>query len=331
MKPGLIKKTFSNYNFRRYIILIGILILMLIGFSTQSSVYVSLANFTNITSRHAEIGLIAASMSLVMITGDIDLSVGSVMCFCAFASGSMMQAGIPIPAAVIAGLAIGAAIGLLNGFMIGVLNMQPVIVTLGTMTAFRGFCYVFRQGGPMRGLPDESYFEFGNSALFGILPYSFILVIVVFLIFAIAMKFTRFGLDIKAIGNNASAAAFSGINVKKYRMALFTLNGFISGMAGLVILSRMRGIEAALGEGYEFDAITMCLLGGISINGGKGTMFGTFLGILVIGYLKNGMNIVHVSAYYQSAILGAIILLAVVIGNLELTHGKKNLVKRFQK
>ncbi|MDO4323023.1 MAG: ABC transporter permease [Lachnospiraceae bacterium] len=318
-----LKKILSNYNLRRYVILIGILILMLIGFSTQSAVYASMANFTNITSKFAEIGLIAASMSLVMLTGDIDLSVGSVMCFSAFTAGALMQNSVPIPAAVILALAVATLIGLMNGFMIAVLNMQPVIVTLGTMTAFRGLCYVFRKGGPMRGFPDESFFWFGNSTLFGVIPYSFILVIVVFAIFAFGMKYTRFGLDIRAIGNNASAAEFSGIKVKKYRMGLFTLNGFISGLAGIVILSRMQGIEAALGDGYEFDAITMCLLGGISINGGKGTLFGTFIGILVIGYLKSGMNIVHVSAYYQSAILGAIILLAVIIGNLEFNHREK--------
>ncbi len=318
-----LKKVLSNYNLRRYVILVGILVLMLVGFSTQSKVYASMANFTNITSKFAEIGLIAMSMSLVMLTGDIDLSVGSVMCFSAFTVGALMQANVPIPAAIILALVVAAAIGLINGFMIAILNMQPVIVTLGTMTAFRGLCYVFRQGGPMRGFPDESFFWFGNSTLFGVIPYSFILVIVVFLIFAGAMKYTRFGLDIRAIGNNASAAGFSGINVKLYRMGLFTLNGFISGLAGIVILSRMQGIEAALGDGYEFDAITMCLLGGISINGGKGTLLGTLIGILVIGYLKSGMNIVHVSAYYQSAILGAIILLAVVIGNLEFEHKEK--------
>lgn len=318
-----INKILSNYNLRRYVILIGILILMLLGFSTQSGVYASLANFTNITSKYAEIGLIAASMSLVMLTGDIDLSVGSVMCFSAFTAGALMQGNMPIPAAVIIALAVATLIGMMNGFMIAILNMQPVIVTLGTMTAFRGLCYVFRQGGPMRGLPDESFFWFGNSTLFGVIPYSFILVIVVFIIMASVMKYTRFGLDVRAIGNNASAAGFSGINVRKYRLGLFTLNGFISGLAGLVILSRMQGIEAALGDGYEFDAITMCLLGGISINGGKGTLFGTFIGILVIGYLKSGMNIVHVSAYYQSAILGAIILLAVIIGNLEFSHKEK--------
>lgn len=318
-----IKRVLSNYNLRRYVILIGILIAMLIGFSTQSSVYASMANFTNITSKFAEIGMIAASMSLVMLTGNIDLSVGSIMCFSAFTAGALMQSNVPIFAAVIIAVLVASAIGLMNGFMIAVLEMQPVIVTLGTMTAFRGLCYVFRHGGPMRGIPDESFFWFGNNALFGVVPYSFVLVIVVFTVFAGVMKYTRFGLDVRAIGNNASAAAFSGINVRKYKMGLFTLNGFISGLAGVVILSRMQGIEAALGNGYEFDAITMCLLGGISINGGKGTLFGTFIGILVIGYLKSGMNIVHISAYYQSAILGAIILLAVIIGNLEFSHKEK--------
>ncbi|MCD2491472.1 ABC transporter permease [Lacrimispora sp. NSJ-141] len=318
-----IKKAFSNYNLRRYMILTGILILMLIGFSLESKVYVTPANFTNIAAKFAEIGLIAASMSLVMLTGDIDLSVGSVMCFCAFLAGTLMQSYVPVPLAVLISLAVAAAIGFLNGFMIAVMKMQPVIVTLGTMTAFRGLCYVFKQGGPMRGLPDESFFRFGNGTLFGVIPYSFILVIVVFVILSAAMKKTRFGMDIRAIGNNASAAAFSGIKVRKYKIGLFTFNGFISGLAGIVILSRMQGIEAALGDGYEFEAITMCLLGGISINGGKGTMLGSFIGIIVIGYLKSGMNISHISAYYQSAILGAIILLSVIAGNLEPVRKKK--------
>ncbi|MCI8506409.1 MAG: ABC transporter permease [Lachnospiraceae bacterium] len=318
-----IKKLFSDYNYRRYAILTGLLVLMLIGFSLESKVYATPENFTNIAAKFAEIGLIAASMSLVMLTGDIDLSVGSVMCFSAFFAGMLMQSQVPVPLAILCALFVAAAIGLLNGFMIAVLNMQPVIVTLGTMTAFRGLCYVFKQGGPMRGFPDESFFQFGKGTLFGILPYSFALVILVFVILSVAMKRTRFGLDVRAIGNNASAAAFSGINVKKYRIGLFTFNGFLSGLAGIVILSRMQGIEAALGDGYEFDAITMCLLGGISINGGKGTLFGAFIGIVVIGYLKSGMNISHISAYYQSAILGAIILLSVIMGNLEPLKKKK--------
>ena len=213
-----IKKLFSDYNYRRYVILIGLLALMLIGFSLESKVYATPENFTNIAAKFAEIGLIAASMSLVMLTGDIDLSVGSVMCFCAFFAGMLMLSQVPVPLAVLCALFVAAGIGLLNGFMIAVLNMQPVIVTLGTMTAFRGLCYVFKQGGPMRGFPDESFFRFGNGTLFGILPYSFALVILVFVILSVAMKRTRFGLDVRAIGNNASAAAFSGIKVKKYRI-----------------------------------------------------------------------------------------------------------------
>lgn len=298
-------------------ILMGILILMLAGFSTQSKVYVTLDNFTNVASKYTEIGILSAGMTLIILTGDIDLSVGSVMCFAAYVCGILMQNNVPVALAVTVALLAAMLIGLFNGFMIAKLKMQSIIVTLGTMTFVRGLCYVFKAGGNMRGFPDESFYNFGNGRLLGYIPYSFALLCVLFVIIAFLFRKTRLGMDIKAIGNNASASAFSGINVSNYKMGLFCFNGLIAGLAGVIILSRMQGIEASLVTGYEFDAITMCLLGGISIQGGKGTLLGTFMGIIVIAYLKSGMNFAQISAYYQSAILGFIILLSVVIGNLE--------------
>ncbi|HIU34330.1 MAG TPA: ABC transporter permease [Candidatus Pullichristensenella excrementigallinarum] len=312
-----LRNALADYNIRRYFILLFILAAMLIGFSFKSPVFTTISNFTNVTAKFAEIGLLSASMSLVILTGNIDLSVGSVMCFSAFVVGSLMQAGMPIAGAIILTLLIASGIGAINGAFIAYMDMQPVIVTLGTMTAFRGLCYVMKKGGPIRGFPDESFYNFGAGRLFGFIPYSFALLCLVFLGLFVLMKASRFGMDIKAIGNNEVAAAYSGIRVRAYKFLLFTFNGLIAGAAGIIILSRMQGLEASLGDGYEFDAITMCLLGGVSIQGGKGTLLGTFLGIIVIGYLKSGMNLVNISAFYQSAILGVIILLSVVIGSIE--------------
>lgn len=323
MLQNKLKNVFGNYNVRRYIILIGILVLMLIGFSTQSDVYVTVDNFTNVTNKYTEIGILSAGMTLIILTGDIDLSVGSVMCFSAYTCGMLMQNNVPIWISVFVALLAGTLIGLFNGVLIARLRMQAIIVTLGTMTLVRGLCYVFKAGGNMRGFPDEAFYDFGNGRLFGFIPYSFVLLCLVFLALALLFRKTRVGMDIKAIGNNVSAAAFSGINIANYKMCLFAFNGFMSGLAGVIILSRMQGIEASLGTGYEFDAITMCLLGGISISGGKGTLLGTFLGIIVIAYLKSGMNFAQISAYYQSAILGFIILLSVIIGNIETGNTKQ--------
>lgn len=320
MKSRL-KGLLADYNTRRYCILLFILAVMLVGFSFESPVFTSISNFTNVTAKFAEIGLLSASMSLVILTGNIDLSVGSVMCFSAFVVGGLMQTGMPIALAVLLALLLAACIGALNGAFIAYMNMQPVIVTLGTMTACRGLCYVLKKGGPIRDFPDERFYSFGAGRLFGFIPYSFALLCLIFLTLFILMKITRFGMDIKAIGNNEVAAAYSGIRVKLYKFLLFTFNGLMAGVAGIIILSRMKGLEASLGDGYEFDAITMCLLGGVSIQGGKGTLLGTFLGIIVIGYLKSGMNLVNISAFYQSAILGLIILMSVVIGSLE-PHGR---------
>lgn len=317
MAKSKLRRALADYNVRRYIILTGILALMLLGFSTQSNVYVSLANFTNVTSKYTEIGLLSTGMTLIILTGDIDLSVGSVMCFAAYTCGTLMQNNVPVAIAVVAALLAGLAVGLLNGFMIAKLKMQSIIVTLGTMTFVRGLCYVFKAGGNMRGFPDPGFYDFGSGRILGFIPYSFALLCLFILIMSVIFSKTRMGMDLKAIGNNASAASFSGINVPNYKMALFSFNGLMAGLAGVIILSRMQGIEASLGTGYEFDAITMCLLGGISIQGGKGTLLGTFMGIIVIAYLKSGMNFAQISAYYQSAILGFIILLSVVIGNLE--------------
>lgn len=294
----------SQY-FKLFMIL-GIEILL---FTIFAPYFASPRNFKNILRQVAEIGIMAVPLTLLLISGHMDLSVGSVLGLSGVVTGMLLRDGFGIPLALVAGVAAGVSVGLLNGFLIGRLKIQGVVVTIGTQVMIRGLCYIITEGRAVSGYP-KAFFAI-NKEILGIPPS-----VLVWLLLSAVMIFilerSYIGRNIKAIGNNQQTALYSGVRVTKYKVLLFAFCGLITAIASIFLIGRISSAEATLGSGYELDVITAALLGGISIMGGSGKLQGAMLGIIIIGVLRNGLNMMGMSVIYQSIILGVLLLVAVV-------------------
>ena len=290
------------------ILLMIILILaQLIWFSIQSPYFLKIGNIVNIARQIAEIGMIAIPTSILIIAGSIDMSMASTLGFCAMAFCMMMNGGIPIWAAAVLTILVGAAIGVFNGFFVAVLNIPGIVSTIGSMVLIRGMCYIINRGNPVNGF-SEGFIKFGYADVLGI-PVSFLVMAILFMAAAILLQRSNFGIKVYAIGNNEVSTRFCGIKTNRFMWGLFILNGMLIALASIFLLARLGSAEANLGQNYDLDVLASVLIGGISILGGKGNIAGAFLGLLVIGILRNGLNIIGVSVLYQSIILGVLLIL----------------------
>ncbi len=302
------KKVFSKYG-----ILIAFIILF-IALSIASPVFLSVPNMLNVLRQISVNGVMAVGMTFVVMTGGIDLSVGSVLALSAcigtyFATNDM---NVPVIVAVLIGLLIGCICGAFNGFFVAKMNVAAFIVTLAMTTIARGAAMVFTNGSPVINL-KESYTVIGNGALAGKLPYPIIFLIVVVAVGAFLLHFTKYGRHVFAVGGNETAAKASGINVGLVKFSVYLIMGFLAGLAGVILSSRVMTGQPAAGNGYELDAIAAAVIGGASLSGGIGSIFGTVIGMLIIGFLSNGLDLLNVSSYWQQIVKGAIILAAVLM------------------
>ncbi|MDF9842591.1 MULTISPECIES: ABC transporter permease [unclassified Paenibacillus] len=286
-----------------------LLLFILILFSFLSPYFLSVTNFMNVLNQMVEVGLIAIPMTMIIISGAMDLSVGSILAFSAVSMGVAFERGYNIWVCVIFGLLAGLLCGAINGYLIARHRMQAIVVTIGMLVMLRGLVYVVNEGRPISGFPDSFYF-LGQEYIAGI-PFNAIVLVVMFLIASFFMKKTRFGTYIYGIGNNEEVVRFSGISVVRVRFILFMLSGLFSALAGVFLVSRLASAEATSGTNIELDVITATLIGGTHIFGGRGSLTGTFVGLLIIVFLRNGLNLLGVSVLYQAVILGALLLLAV--------------------
>lgn len=293
---------------RQYVKLLIILIVEVAFFSAFAPYFASSRNFVNILRQASEIGIMAIPLTLLLVAGYMDLSVGSIMGLSGIVVGMLMRAGVSVPLAILAGLAAGVAVGLLNGFMIGCLNIQGVVVTIGSQVMIRGLCYIVTQGRAVSGYP-RAFFTL-NKTVAGI-PISVWVWLTLSVLAIVVLERSYIGRNIKGIGNNATACVYSGVPVRRYKVLLFAFCGLVTAVASVFLISRISSAEATLGSGYELDVITAALLGGVSIMGGKGTVQGAMLGIVIIGILRNGLNMMGMSSIYQSIILGVLLLIAV--------------------
>lgn len=293
----------------QYLKLFVILGVELLLFSLFAPYFASPGNFINILRQASEIGMMAIPLTLLLISGHMDLSVGSIVGLSGIVAGMLMRNGQAIFLAVLAGLAAGFLVGALNGFLIGVLKIQGVVVTIGTQVMIRGLCYIITEGRAVSGYP-QAFFAINGTALG--LPFSVLAWLLLFLGGTLILEKSYIGRNITAIGNNQLTALYSGIRVVKYKFLLFVFCGFVTALASIFFIGRISSAEATLGSGYELDVITAALLGGISIMGGSGKLPGAMLGIIIIGVLRNGLNLMGMSVIYQSIILGVLLLLAVV-------------------
>lgn len=294
-----------------------ILVFLLACLSVASPQYFLTAdNFKQIGLQSTVYILLAFGEFFAILLAGIDLSVGSVAALVGTFTALMLKQGVPLAAAILAGLLISLVFGCINGLLINALDLHPFVVTLGTNTIFRGITLVVSNGSPIYGLPVE--FKKMSSYVMGFpIPLLFALVMTVILIWF--TNHTVAARNLYALGGNKQSAWYSGINTKKFTLFAHMLSSFLAGIAGVIMTSRVGAAEPTAGDGYETFAIAACIIGGTSFFGGKGKIFGVLLGGLTIGTITNGLNILNVSSYYQKIVMGALIIGSValekVIGN----------------
>jgi ribose transport system permease protein len=249
----------------------------------------------------------------VILLGGIDLSVGSILALSSVLTATLLRAGVDPMLSTLLGILAGAAMGLVNGLVISKGKVAPFIATLATMTILRGLALVFSNGSPITGFDSEFFSMLGGGYVAGLVPVPVVWMLLLFAGFWFLLKKTVFGRHLYATGGNEEAARLSGVKVDRVKLWVYTASGAMSAMAGVVLTSRLNSAQPTAGTGYELDAIAAVVLGGTSLSGGRGWIFGTLIGALLIGVLNNGLNLLGVSSFYQQVIKGAVILLAVLL------------------
>lgn len=251
-------------------------------------------------------------MTCVILTGGIDLSVGSVLALSTALCAGMISGGVPVGLAMILALVIGTGLGAVSGVLVTTGRLQPFIATLVTMTVYRGLTMIYMDGKPISDLGDSFTLKLIGKGNFYHIPIAVILFLVIFGIFMFILEKTTFGRRIYATGSNWMASKLAGVNISRTKLAVYAISGCMAALSGLILLSRLNSAQPNLGDGYELDAIAAVALGGTSMNGGRGRIWGTFVGVLIIAVLNNGLNILGVSSYYQDVVKGIVILIAVL-------------------
>lgn len=292
--------------------LIG-LILLVIVITLLNPSFLSVNNLLNVLRQVSISALIAFGMTFVILTGGIDLSVGSTLALTGAVAASLLAGGTDPIIAMGLALMLGLLLGAVNGVIITKGKVAPFIATLATMTIYRGLTLVYTEGRPVSGLGDSLAFQmFGKGYFFGI-PVPVITMIVAFAVLYFILHKTTFGRRVYAVGGNEEAAKLSGISPDRVKIAVYAITGLLAAMSALILTSRLNSAQPTAGEAYELDAIAAVVLGGTSLTGGKGWIFGTLVGALIIGVLNNGMNLIGVSSFFQQVVKGVVILLAVLI------------------
>ncbi len=298
--------------FRRFGIGFSLLLLALL-LTLLSERFLTTNNLINIFRQATINGIIAVGMTVVIMTRGIDLSVGSILALTSIVTADLLQQGQAVGVALLVGLGLGALLGLFNGLLVTRLRVPPFIATLGMMVFARGAALTYTQGKPITGLP-ESFRAIGTGAVWGI-PLPIIVAGVVFGVGYFLLKQTRHGVAIYGIGGNETAARYAGLPVRRYIILVYVLSGLLAALAGMILTARLNSAQPVAGEGYEFDAIAAVVVGGASFSGGIGSVGGTLLGSLIIEVIKNGLNLLNVSSFYQDVIKGMVIALALLIHN----------------
>lgn len=286
--------------------------MLIIVMSVLSPAFLKFTNVMNILRQTSINGIVAVGMTFVIILSGIDLSVGSVLALAAVVAASFAHTGeYPIFVPILAGLFTGSLCGFINGLIIAKRRIAPFIVTLGMMTIARGAALVYTNGRPVIELSD-SYNKIGGKYVLAI-PIPVIIFIIVVFIGSFLLSKTVFGRHVYATGGNKTAAELSGIITSRVIILGYSIAGFLAGLAGIVLSSRVMSGSPSTGQGYELDAIAAVVIGGTRLTGGVGTIFGTIIGALIIGVMNNGLDLLNVSSYWQQIVKGMIILLAVMI------------------
>lgn len=288
------------------------LIFLVMVISIISPDFRTVNNFLSLLRQSAINGLIAFGMTCIILTGGIDLSVGSVLALTSIICAHIIKIGMPAPLSMLIALIFGIILGTISGLMVTKSRLQPFIATLITMTGYRGLTMILSGGRPISRLGDNLLLnQIGKGSFLGI-PIPVWILIIFFAIFLFVLKKTVLGRQIYATGSNSKAAELAGINTNNIKLIVYAVSGFMASLSGLILVSRLGSAQPTLGSGYELDAIAAVALGGTSMTGGRGKITGTLIGILIIAVLNNGLNIIGVSSYYQDVVKALVIFLAVI-------------------
>jgi ribose transport system permease protein len=302
----MLKKIWNNKP------LVGLIIFSIVV-SIFNPRFLSVNNLLNVLRQTSINSVIAIGMTLVILTGGIDLSVGSVLAISGAVCATMISSGMNPVLAILLTLAVGLFLGILNGVFISYAKLQPFIVTLVTMTLLRGATLVYTDGKPIPVRGEGEFFENIGGGYFLEIPIPIYIMVALFFVGYYILANSKFGRYIYAIGGNEEATKLSGVNTSKYKTFVYGVAGALAALAGIIVTSRLGSAQPTAGAGYELDAIAAVVLGGTSLSGGVGRITGTALGAIIIGVLGNALNLLDVSSYYQMMIKAVVILAAVLI------------------
>ncbi len=289
---------------------IGLVILSII-LSFASPYFLDYRNLINLARQISLYAIIASGMTFVILTGGIDLSVGSIVAVTGTFIAGFIKGGIPVWLAILMGIGIGVLFGLFNGLIISNTRIPAIIVTLAVMSVGRGIALLYSNGYPISGLPN-SFKEIGRGYI-GPLPIPIYVMVIIYILAYITLNKTRFGRHVYALGGNEETVRLSGINVRRLKMKVYVISGLMAAISGLLLTSRLGSGQPLAGDGWELDAIAAVVVGGTDIAGGRGTIIGTIIGAFIIGVLNNGLNLLNVSPYLQLVVKGFVIIGAVFV------------------
>jgi len=288
---------------------------MCVGLSIWVPYFFSWENFTGLTLSVSQIGLVSCAMMICLASRDFDLSVGSTVAFAGVMVSMMINYTNNIALSVFTTLLAGALIGAFNGWVVAYLRINALITTLATMQIVRGLSFI-TSGGRAVGISNENFFIFGSSSFLNIQAPVWVM-IVVFICFGVILNHTIFGRNALAIGGNSEASLLAGIHVQKTRVYIFTILGLISAIAGVILASRITSGQPNAATGFELDVISACVLGGVSMAGGKANIIGVIVGVFILGTVQNAMNLLNIDAFYQYVVRGLILLIAVLMDQIK--------------
>lgn len=300
----------GNQKWTRYLGIIFSLVLVSLIFSSLTPAYMKERNLINIAQQAAINAVVALGMTVVIITAGIDLSVGSIVALTSLIAAQNMVDG-PIWLALLIGFVVGIVCGLLNGVLISYVKLQPFLVTLGTMSLFRGLALIYCNGLPIRHIPDA--FLSSINALNSSIPIPVIIMFVFAALIAFILQYTSLGEYFFAIGGNEEATRLSGVRVNYVKITTYVISAIACTIAGLIFIGRLGVADPQAGTGYELDAIAAAAVGGASLSGGRGSILGTIIGALLLSAIRNGLTLLNVQAFYQMVAVGVIILIAITI------------------
>lgn len=290
---------------------VAILVALCLVFALLDPNFVGINNVQNVLRQVAVTAIVAAAVTLVMVSGGLDLSVGGVVALSGVSAALLVASGMPVWLGFLAGVVVGLLVGLVNGLLVVGLGINSVIATLGTMTMTRGIAQLLTNGSPVHQVPSE--FRWLGTGFFGPIPIPVVIMVIVVVAFIIIQKRTLLGKYTFAIGSNVDAARLSGIRVNKVRIQVFVLAGGMAGLGGVILASRLNSGQPNAGLGFEFAVIVAAVLGGTSLAGGEGRVSGTLVGALIVAVLGNGLNLLGVQTFWQNVVEGAVLILAVAL------------------